>query len=111
MLTRMVQDVPVATESPFAGNDPERDHGWPLWGAAIQDALRRRKITINAAASELGLRNTTLKRWLAGEAPPQLSRLPSIAELTGVSHAVQLELGNVLPPELRSSAHATTPFL
>jgi hypothetical protein len=47
-----------------------------------------------------------LKRWLAGEVPPQLSRLASIAELTGVSHAVQLELGNVLPPELRSEAHA-----
>ena len=52
------------------------------------------------------MRNTTLKRWLAGEVPPQLSRLPAIAELTGVSHAVQLKLGNVLPPELRSEAHA-----
>ena len=96
----------VATTGLHAGNDPERDHGWPLWGATIQDALDRRGITVNSAASRLGLRNTTLKRWLAGEAPPQLSRLPSIAELTGVSHAVQLELGNVLPPELRSEAHA-----
>ena len=51
------------------------------------------------------MRNTTLKRWLAGEVPPQLSLLQSIAELTGVSYALQLELGNVLPPELRPEAH------
>jgi transcriptional regulator with XRE-family HTH domain len=89
-----------------AGNGAEQDRGWPMWGAAIQDALDRHGITVNSAASRLGLRNTTLKRWLAGEVPPQLSRLASIAKLTGVSHALQLELGNVLPPELRSEAHA-----
>lgn len=61
---------------------------------------------MNSAATRLGLRNTTLKRWLAGEVPPQLSRLGQIAELTGISHAVQLELGSVLPRELRSEAHA-----
>jgi transcriptional regulator with XRE-family HTH domain len=104
--TRRGQNRVVAAEIPHAGNDSERDHGWPLWGAAIQAALERREITVNSAASRLRLRNTTLKRWLAGEVPPQLSRLPAIAELTGVSHAVQLELGNVLPPELRSEAHA-----
>jgi transcriptional regulator with XRE-family HTH domain len=104
--TRSRQDGTVPAEAPLAGNDTERDHGWPLWGAAIHDALDRREITVNAAASKLGLRNTTLKRWLSGEVPPQLSRLPSIAELTGVSHALQLELGNVLPPEMRSEAHA-----
>lgn len=106
MLTRMGQYVHVATEGPYAGNDFERDHGWPSWGAAIQQALDRREISINAAASRLGVRNTTLKRWLTGEVPPQLSRLSTIAELTGISHAVQLELGNVLPLELRSEAHA-----
>jgi transcriptional regulator with XRE-family HTH domain len=99
-------DGAMATEGFRAGNDRERDHGWPLWGAAIHDALDRREITVNAAAAKLGLRNTTLQRWLSGEVPPQLSRLSSIAELTGVSQAVQLELGNVLPPELRSEAHA-----
>ena len=83
----------MAAEVPHDGNDPERDHGWPLWGTAIQTALDRRAITVNSAASKLGVRNTTLKRWLAGEVPPQLSRLPAIADMTGVSHAVQLELG------------------
>ena len=96
----------MAAEVPHDGNDPERDHGWPLWGTAIQAALDRRAITVNSAASRLGVRNTTLKRWLAGEVPPQLSRLPAVAGLTGISHAVQLELGSVLPPELRSEAHA-----
>jgi transcriptional regulator with XRE-family HTH domain len=96
----------MAAEVPYDGINPERDRGWPLWGSAIQAALDRRAITVNSAASRLGVRNTTLKRWLAGVVPPQLSRLPAIAELTGVSHAVQLELGNVLPPELRSEAHA-----
>ncbi|MGC1287143.1 MAG: helix-turn-helix domain-containing protein [Streptosporangiaceae bacterium] len=75
-------------------------------GRGDPGALERRGITINSAASQLGLRNTTLKRWLSGEVPPQLSRLASFAELTGVSQAVQLELGNVLPPELRAEAHA-----
>jgi transcriptional regulator with XRE-family HTH domain len=99
------QDATVTTQGQQIGSEIEQDHGWPAWGAAIQDALDRRNITVNAAAAQLGLRNATLKRWLAGEVPPQLSRLPSIAELSGVSHALQLELGNVLPPELRSVAH------
>jgi transcriptional regulator with XRE-family HTH domain len=77
-----------------------------VWGAAIQGALERRGITINSAANRLGLRNATLKRWVSGAVPPQLPRLASLAELTGISQAVQLELGNVLPPELRAEAHA-----
>lgn len=96
----------MATDDRSTGSDTEEDHGWPAWAAAIQRALDQRNITTHAAAAQLGLRNATLKRWLAGEVPPQLSRLARIAELTGVSHAVQLELGNVLPPELRSDAHA-----
>jgi transcriptional regulator with XRE-family HTH domain len=86
-------------------DETEHDRGWPSWGAAIKTALESRNITINSAAARLGLRNATLKRWLAGEVPPQLSRLAPIAELTGISHAVQLELGNILPTELRSEAH------
>lgn len=86
--------------------DAEQDRGWPAWGREVQAALDRRGFTMNSAATRLGLRNTTLKRWLAGEVPPQLSRLGQIAELTGISHAVQLELGSVLPRELRSEAHA-----
>jgi len=86
-------------------DEPEHERGWPRWGAAVRAALDDRSITINAAATSLGLRNATLKRWLDGEVPPQLSRLPAIAELTGVSHAVQLELGEVLPPEFRPEAH------
>ena len=96
----------VEAQGPLGRRDLEQDHGWPAWGTAIQGALERRSITINSAASQLGLRNTTLKRWLSGEVPPQLSRLASFAELTGISQAVQLELGNVLPPELRAEAHA-----
>ena len=86
------------------GKEAEEDHGWPLWGAAVQDGLDRRNITVNSAAAQLGVRNATLKRWLAGEVPPQLSLLQPIAEMTGVTHALQLELGNVLPPELCSVA-------
>ena len=91
---------PAGTARPGAGS-------WlACVGRGDPGALERRGITINSAASQLGLRNTTLKRWLSGEVPPQLSRLASFAELTGVSQAVQLELGNVLPPELRAEAHA-----
>jgi hypothetical protein len=61
MPARRGQDVIVAAEIPHAGKDSERDHGWPLWGAAIQAALERREITVNSAASRLGLRNTTLR--------------------------------------------------
>ena len=102
MLTSSVQNVVVEKHDQQGARDAEQDHGWPAWGSAVQAALDHRGITLNSAASRLGLRNTTLKRWLAGEVPPQLSRLGPIADLTGVSHAVQLELGNVLPAELRS---------
>jgi transcriptional regulator with XRE-family HTH domain len=111
VLTLFVQDTDVDDDRDQGALDQgavevEQDHGWPAWGMAVQAALDRHGITVNSAATRLGLRNTTLKRWLAGEVPPQLSLLGRIAELTGVSHAVQLELGNVLPRELRSEAHA-----
>ncbi len=80
--------------------------GWPRWAAAVRDALARKSLSVNAAAEYLGVRNTTLRRWLDGAAPPQLSLLPRIAELTGLTHAIQLELGGVLPPAMRAEAHA-----
>jgi transcriptional regulator with XRE-family HTH domain len=80
--------------------------GWPRWAAAVRDALARRSLSVNAAAEHLGVRNTTLRRWLDGAGPPQLSLLPRIAELTGLTHAIQLELGGVLPPAMRAEAHA-----
>ena len=103
---RLGKNVAVKTQGKQGGHALEQDHGWPVWGAAIQGALERRGISTNNAAIRLGLRNATLKRWLSGEVSPQLSRLASFAELTGISQAVQLELGNVLPPELRAEAHA-----
>jgi len=72
----------------------------------VRDALARQSLSVNVAAEHLGVRNTTLRRWLDGAAPPQLSLLPRIAELTGLTHAIQLELGGVLPPSLRAEAHA-----
>ena len=36
----------------------------------------------------------------------QLSLLPRIAELTGLTHAIQLELGGLPPPAMRAEAHA-----
>lgn len=80
--------------------------GWPRWAAAVRDALARKSLSVNAAAEHLGVRNITLRRWLDGAAPPQLWRLPRIAELTGLTHAIQLELGGVLPPSMRAEAHA-----
>jgi transcriptional regulator with XRE-family HTH domain len=80
--------------------------GWPRWAAAVREALARRSLSVNAAAEQLGVRNTTLGRWLDAAAPPQLSLLPRIAELTGLTHAIQLELGGVLPPAMRAEAHA-----
>ena len=72
----------------------------------MRDALARKSLSVNAAAEYLGVRNTTLRRWLDGAAPPQLSLLPRIADLTGLTHAIQLELGGVLPPAMRAEAHA-----
>jgi transcriptional regulator with XRE-family HTH domain len=88
--------------------DPGRGEagGWPRWAAAVREALARRSLSVNAAADQLGVRNTTLGRWLDAAAPPQLSLLPRIAELTGLTHAIQLELGGVLPPAMRAEAHA-----
>ena len=43
----------MARQDPQAGTDPEEDRGWPVWGAAIQDALDRRNITVNSAAGRL----------------------------------------------------------
>jgi len=47
--------------------------GWPRWAAAVRDALARKSLSVNAAAEYLGVRNTTLRRWLDGAAPPQLT--------------------------------------
>jgi hypothetical protein len=86
--------------------DPAEIGGWPRWAAAVSDALARRGLSVNAAAESLGVRNTTLKRWLDGVAAPQLSLLPKIAELSGLTHAIQLELGGVLPATMSAEAHA-----
>ncbi len=80
--------------------------GWPRWARVICAAFDRENVTVNAAATKLGVRNTTLRKWLDGAVPPQLSLLPVFAELTGISHAMQLELGGVLPPGMRADAHA-----
>jgi transcriptional regulator with XRE-family HTH domain len=89
-----------------SSEETDRDTGWPRWGEAVAAALARRNITINAAAERIRVRQPTLKRWIEGAVPPRLAYLPPIAELTGISHALQLELGDVLPPELCSEAHA-----
>lgn len=80
--------------------------GWGTWATAITAALARRNVTVNAASVHLGVRNTTVKKWLDGVVPPQLSLLPKFAELTGVSHAMQLDLAGVLPSAMRADAHA-----
>ena len=59
---RSEQNVAVEAQDPLGRHDLEQDHGWPAWGAVIREALERRGITINFAARQLGLRNTTLKR-------------------------------------------------
>ncbi len=82
---------------------PER--GWSGWGKAVGDALTARNLTVNAAAAQLGIRNTTLGKWLDGLVPPRLDVLPAIAQLTGISHLLQLSLGGVLPESLHADAH------
>jgi transcriptional regulator with XRE-family HTH domain len=93
-------------DGPASGEASGEAGGWPRWAAAVREALARRSLSVNAAAEQLGVRNTTLRRWLDGAAPPQLSLLPRIGELTGLTHAIQLELGGVLPPAMRAEAHA-----
>lgn len=95
------------------GTEPHEDSGssagptgWPTWATAITAALARRNVTVNAASVHLGVRNTTLRKWLDGVVPPQLSLLPRFTELTGVSHAMQLDLAGVLPSAMRADAHA-----
>ncbi|WP_157435958.1 helix-turn-helix domain-containing protein [Actinospica robiniae] len=88
------------------GHDPASlGHGWPVWGKAIDDALRERNISINAAADRVGVRNTTLRKWLDGQSPPRLDILPVLSQITGLSHAYQLSLGGILPPSLSADAH------
>ena len=88
-----------------SGSDPA-NAGWPVWAQAVCEALDRENLSINATAILLGVRNTTLKKWLDGAVAPQLSLLPRFAELTRISHALQLELGGVLPAGMRADAHA-----
>jgi transcriptional regulator with XRE-family HTH domain len=84
----------------------EETGGWPRWGSAVHEVITRKGLSMNAAAEYLGVRNITLKRWLEGTAAPQLSLLPKIEELTGLTHAMQLELGGVLPPAMSAEAHS-----
>lgn len=85
MPRRKPQDVLVATEIPHAGNDTERDHGWPLWGAAVQAALDRREITVNSAASRLGLRSEAHAMQVADELRGAIGRVHDV-----VSRAAEL---------------------
>lgn len=79
--------------------------GWTAWGKAIDNALRARNISTNAAATRVGVRNVTLRKWLDGQNPPQLDALYIFSELTGLSYAYQASLAGILPQTLSADAY------
>lgn len=86
---------------------PDRGPVRAAWGNVVAEALRRRNITINAAANEVGVSRNTLQTWLNGKADADLRTFDRLSELTGLSHVLLLELAGVLPPELASTAYQT----
>jgi transcriptional regulator with XRE-family HTH domain len=86
---------------------PERGSARAVWANVVAEALRKRNITVNAAAGEIGVSRNTLQTWLNGKADADLRTFDKLAELTGISHVLLLELAGVLPPELASTAYQT----
>lgn len=89
------------------GTKPDRGPARAVWGNVVVEALRRRNITVNAAAGAIGVSRNTLQSWLTGQADADLRTFDKLAELTGLSHILLLELAGVLPPELTPTAYQT----
>ena len=63
-----------------ASVDAPRPQSFPEWMA---DALRRRGLTMEAAARKLDVSVKTVSRWIAGTTEPRLRDLRRIKELLG----------------------------
>lgn len=77
------------------------------WGNVVAEALRKRNLSVNAAARAIDVSRNTLQNWLNGEADADLRTFDRLSELTGLSHVLLLELAGVLPPELGPIAYQT----
>jgi transcriptional regulator with XRE-family HTH domain len=85
--------------------DPEQQAVRLAWGATVARALRERNISVNTAAIKIGVGHNTLATWLRGDNDPDIRTFHHLAELSGLSHALLLELAGVLPAELGSVAY------
>jgi hypothetical protein len=93
--------------APAAGQDPtaERQAVRTAWGRTVARALDERNVSVNTAARKIGVRRNTLVAWLDGRTDPDIHVFDRLATVSGLSHALLLELAGVLPAELGSVAY------
>ena len=71
--------APVSTES-FV----ERSQAMNDWNERVRDAMKRRGMTNLQLATELGVNQTTVGRWLSGRITPSVITIHHIGSILGI---------------------------
>ncbi len=70
------------------------------WQQLVTQALAERRLSINAAAKEIGISPGRLQAWLNQDVEPSPRVMGKLADVLGLSHLHLLEVLGWLPPQL-----------
>jgi transcriptional regulator with XRE-family HTH domain len=94
-------------ESQSSPHDPDRQpeqeaarQARLAWQQLVMQALAERRLSINAAAKEIGISPGRLQAWLNQDVEPSPRVMGKLAEVLGLSHLHLLEVLGWLPPQL-----------
>ena len=77
----------------------------PEWGEHVRAALTQQGMSANAAATEIGVSAATLGAWLSGGTAPPIRAMRKLADLTGLSLNLQLEMAGWMPGGTRAASY------
>jgi transcriptional regulator with XRE-family HTH domain len=89
------QSVPEGSLRRTAARDARR-----RWANEVQQALRERGLSINAAAKAIGISPGRLQAWLSQDVEPSPRAMKDLAQVIGRQHTWLLQLLGWLPAEL-----------
>jgi transcriptional regulator with XRE-family HTH domain len=80
------------------------------WNERVRDAMKRRGMTNLQLATELGVSQTTVGRWLSGGSTPGVTTINHIGSILGIKllEATRAETGNAQETELLAAFRRMT---
>lgn len=80
------------------------------WNERVRDAMKRRGMTNLQLATELGVNQTTVGRWLSGSSTPGVTTIDHIGSILGITllEATSAETGDAQETELLAAFRRMT---